>query len=69
MALMRDVALEYFGGPKDGEAVQWPPRTAPLRNMPPRQECVDHPNVPHFIRVPSGSYKFDPVSKRYDWIG
>jgi hypothetical protein len=61
---MRDAAIEYFGGPKDGEAVQWPPNRVSLR-----QDTVEDSNAPHFIRVPSGSYKFNPVTKRYEWIG
>ena len=69
MAAMRDAALEYFGGPKDGEPVQWPPRSAPPATTPPPLNRVDDPNVPHFIRVRSGSYKFNAVTKRYEWIG
>jgi hypothetical protein len=60
---MQDAMVEYFGGPKDGEAVRWPPYRASLR-----QDRLDD-NVPNFIRVPSGSYKFNPVLKRYEWIG
>lgn len=65
---MADATVEYFGGPKDGEAVQWPPHGSTVR-----VEGAEDQNLPHYIRVrngrTSGSYRFNPDSKRYEWIG
>jgi hypothetical protein len=61
---MQDAMLEYFGGPNDGEAVTLPPHRASLP-----LDRVDDAVVPHYIRIRSGSYKFNPTTKRYEWIG
>jgi hypothetical protein len=61
---MIDHLVRFYGGPRDGEAVKFPPDFWPLR-----ADEVEGALIPHFIESPSGDgrYEFMLIPKRYEW--
>ena len=60
---MRDEIIRFVGGPRDGEAVKFPPHFMPMR-----ADEVETKRLPRDIDLETGGrYRLDQEMKRYVW--